>query len=213
VRCLLERGRAFNSSDHPDQARPLFEKALETATGNHLDAYAIDAAHMIALVEPTADGQLKWNYRAVAMAEQSDDPAARRWLASLYNNIGCTLHDQKRYEEALEIFQKALKLREAAGQKRQTRVARYTIARTLRYLNRVDEALAMAQAIHADAKVDGENDPYVCEEIGEDLLLKNRGAEVAPFFKLAFEGLSKDRWLQQHEPDRLKRLEELSRAK
>jgi hypothetical protein len=71
----------------------------------------------------------------------------------------------------------------------------------------------MAQAIHADAKADGETDRYVCEEIGEDLLLKNRGAEAAPFFKLAFEGLSKDRWLQQHEPDRLKRLEELSRAK
>ena len=213
VRYLLERGRAFNSSDHPDQARPLFEKALELASANRLDAYAIDGAHMLAIVEPSADGQLKWNYRAVAMAEKSDDPSARRWLASLYNNIGCTLHDQKRYQDALEIFQKALKLREAAGQKRQTRVARYTTARTLRYLNRVDEALTMAQAIHADAKADGETDPYVCEEIGEDLLLKNRAAEAAPFFKLAYEELSKDHWLEQHEPDRLKRLEGLSRQK
>ena len=134
-------------------------------------------------------------------------------VASLYNNIGCTLSDQKRYTEALEIFQKALALREAAGQKRPTRIARYTIARTLRYLNRVDEALAMAQAIHSDAKADGETDPYVCEEIGEDLLLKKRPAEAAPFFKLASDGLSKDRWLQQHEPNRLKRLEELAGRK
>lgn len=31
IRCLLERGRAFNSSKHPDQARPLLLEAWEMA--------------------------------------------------------------------------------------------------------------------------------------------------------------------------------------
>src|SRR5438552_8857269 len=175
-----------------------------------LDALAIDAIHMIAIVEPSPHEQLKWNYRGVELAEKSADPAARRWLGSLYNNIGCTLDDEKRYQEALKVFQKALEIREAAGQKQQTLIARYTIARTLRHLNRVDEAQEMAQAIHQDAIAQGEADPYVCEEIGEGLLLKGKAIEAAPYFELAFEGLSNDVWLKNHEPDRLKRLQELA---
>jgi tetratricopeptide (TPR) repeat protein len=213
VRYLLERGRAFNSSDHPDTARPLFVEAMEIAQENHLDGYAIDAVHMIAIVAPTPDEQLKWNYRGVELAEKSSDPAARRWLASLYNNIGCTLDDQKRYDEALKIFQKALELRETMGQKSQVLIARYTIARTLRRLNRIDEALAEALAIHKDATAAGDPDPYVCEEIGEDLLIKGQPSDAAPYFKIAYEGLAKDVWLKNHEPERLERLAEHSKAK
>src|SRR5438477_1554807 len=67
VRYLLERGRAFNSSDHLDQAKPLFVKALELGQKNKLDAQAIDAAHMIAIVEPSPEEQLRWNYRGVEL--------------------------------------------------------------------------------------------------------------------------------------------------
>src|SRR5438034_11562558 len=63
VRYLLERGRAFNSSAHPDKANLLFVQAMELAQKTKLDALAIDAVHMVAIVEPAPDEQLKWNYR------------------------------------------------------------------------------------------------------------------------------------------------------
>jgi tetratricopeptide (TPR) repeat protein len=210
VRYLLERGRVLNSSEKPAEAKPLFEQAMELASTNQLEQYAIDAVHMIAIVDPTTDGQLKWNYRGVELAEASKDPAARRWLASLYNNIGCTLDDAKRYDEAMTAFQKALELRKTMNQPRELLIAEYTIARTLRHQNKVDEALAMALAIHERAKSAGQVDPYVCEEIGEDLLLKGKSTEAALYFRIAFEELSKDTWLKRNEPARLERLKQLS---
>jgi tetratricopeptide (TPR) repeat protein len=213
VRYLLERGRAYNSADDRDRALPLFMQAFELGSANKLEALAIDAAHMIAIAVPSPEEQLRWNQRAVELAKASGDPAARRWLASLYNNIGCIYDDQKQYEQAMSAFQQALALREAMGQKSQTRIARYTIARTLRRLNRIDEALALAESIHRDAVADNQIDPYVCEEIGEDLLLKDRSSEAAGYFKIAFDQLSKDAWLVRHEPQRLARMDRLARPK
>ena len=49
VRVRLEQGRVLNSSDQPEPARPLFLQALELAQAAHLDALAVDAAHMVAI--------------------------------------------------------------------------------------------------------------------------------------------------------------------
>jgi hypothetical protein len=87
IRHQLERGRVFNSSQQAEQARPLFQAAWEHAQAEQQDFYAIDAAHMLAIVAP-AEQQLAWNLRALALAEQSSQPRARTWLGSLYNNRG-----------------------------------------------------------------------------------------------------------------------------
>jgi hypothetical protein len=50
IRYLLERGRTFNSSQQPERARPLFLAAWERARAAGADFYAIDAAHMVAIV-------------------------------------------------------------------------------------------------------------------------------------------------------------------
>ena len=57
------------------------------------------------------------------LAEQSTDPRAKRWRGPLYNNIGWTYFDQKRYDDALHVFEKALTLREDAGNAREIRIA------------------------------------------------------------------------------------------
>ena len=64
VRYLLERGRVFNSSKHPAEARPLFLQAWELAQAVGEDGYAVDAAHMIAIVE-TSEQALIWNLKAL----------------------------------------------------------------------------------------------------------------------------------------------------
>ena len=52
------------------------------------------------------------------------NPHAKKWLGSLYNNIGWTYHDLQQYEAALAIFQKALVWRATTqGQPRETQIA------------------------------------------------------------------------------------------
>lgn len=86
TRYLLERGRMFNSSKQVAEARLLFLEAWELARAEQQDFYAVDAAHMLAIVAPP-EQRLEWNLRALALAEQSAQPRAQ-WLGSLHNNIG-----------------------------------------------------------------------------------------------------------------------------
>jgi tetratricopeptide (TPR) repeat protein len=208
VRFLLERGRTFNSSGKPDEARPLFLAAWDLARASGEDALAVDAAHMVAIVEKP-DQALEWNYKALALAESSPDPKAARWRGSLYNNIGWTLHDSGRYQEALEQFEKALAFRKEQGKQREILIAKWCVARCLRSLGRVEEALAMQEDLEKAWEPLGGSDGYVFEELGECLLALGRPDEARPQFARAYEMLSKDPWLSSGEPERLKRLAEL----
>lgn len=213
IRYYLERGRVYNSSGHVDAARSLFLDAWQlTLSCKCEDALAIDAAHMMGIVEPPSK-QLDWNLRALKMAEQSDDEQARRWKASLYNNIGWTYHEQGHFEQALDYFQKALIERQASQNESDIRVARWCIARCLRSLQRIDEALAMQQALLAEFQRIGQEDGFVSEEIGECLLLQGRERDAIPYFARAYELLSQDIWLTRNEAPRLERLLQLSEDK
>ncbi|MBI5368425.1 MAG: tetratricopeptide repeat protein [Planctomycetes bacterium] len=212
IRYLLERGRAFNSAEKPAQAKPLFEKAWETARTAGVDNLACDAAHMLGIVEPGAAG-VAWNLKAMAVAEASSDPRVSGWLGALYNNMGWTYHDQGEYAKALELFEKGLAWREARKQPKETRIAKWTVGRALRSLGRVAEALAKQQALLEEWKAAGEEDGYVFEELGECLLALGRGAEARPHFAQAYELLAKDEWLVKSEGKRLERLKALAEVR
>jgi tetratricopeptide (TPR) repeat protein len=209
VRYLLERGRVFNSSGNPDKARPLFEQAMELASGNALDHYAIDAAHMIAIVETDPQKQLEWNLRALDLAERSGDERAMRWRASIYNNVGWTYFEQQLYDRALEVFEKAVALRREQNQPRELRVARYCVAKTLRMQGKLDEAIAINRQIIDEAQAAKEPDGYFFEELAECLHALGETNDAKPHFRRAYEELSKDAWLRENEPARLERLKRL----
>jgi tetratricopeptide (TPR) repeat protein len=208
VRLLLERGRTFNSAGDPDRARPLFLQAWEQARGTGQDAFAVDAAHMLGIVDPGEEG-LSWNLRALDLAERSQDKRANRWRASLYNNIGWTYHDAGRYRDALDAFQQAHEWRRRQEQPRETRIAAWCVARALRSLGRVEEALAMQRDNLRQAEAAGDPDGFIQEEIGECLLALDRPEEARAPFARAYAVLSQDPWLTADEPERLQRLKEL----
>lgn len=62
LRYLLERGRVLNSAGQPARARAFFLEAWQLATEHAADFYAIDAAHMLGIIEPPTD-QLAWHQR------------------------------------------------------------------------------------------------------------------------------------------------------
>ncbi len=205
VRYLLERGRVFNSSRQPERAVPLFLEAWEAAQAAGEDFYAVDAAHMLGMAEPP-ERQTEWHLRAIALAEQSRQPRARNWLGSLYNNLGWTLHNQGQHAEALALFEKALAFRREQGQAAETRIAQWCVARALRSLGRVEEALALQRGLLAEHELNGSRDGYVLEEIAECLTALGQPDEAQPFFAQAYAELSQDVWLVENEAARLGRL-------
>ena len=87
VRCLLERGRIRNDQLQGDRGRAAFLEAWEIGRRQRIDNHAVDAAHMLGIIAPQAEA-IEWNLRALEYAGQSPDPKARRWAASLSNNLG-----------------------------------------------------------------------------------------------------------------------------
>ena len=206
---LLERGRVFRSNGDPARARPFFLEAFERAHGSHQDNLAVDAAHMVALVEPP-DAQMVWNQRALAMSHASSDPVARRWRASLLNNMAWTLHGRGDFPSALDHFERALEARLEEGDTEKIRIARWCVARCLRSLGRVEEALAIQRELARELEARNTSDGFVDEELGECLLASGRGEEATGHFARAAEVLGKDPALQASEPHRLERLRSLS---
>ncbi len=208
VRFHLERGRVFNSSGNPEAAHPFFEQALDMAKKLSEDFYAVDALHMLAIVSPPASS-LDLNLLAIQLAESSDQENVRNWLGSLYNNTGWAYHDMGDYESALKIFQKAEAVRKSKRNVNELRIATWCVARTLRSLNRIEEALSKQMALKAEYEAAGESDGYVFEEIGECYLALNRADEAQPYFAKAYEVLAQDTTLAEKDPERLARLKEL----
>jgi tetratricopeptide (TPR) repeat protein len=211
VRYLLERGRCFNDQKDAGRARACFVEAWDVARERRLDGYAVDAAHMMGIVEPGEEA-LAWNERAMAYANGSADPAARRWLAALQNNIGWTYYGMGRYADALAVFEGALKVRREQGKAGPIRIARYAVAKVHRALGRVAEALAEQEGLLRECELAREPDGYVHEEVGECLIALERAAEARPHFARAYELLSKDPWFPAEERGRLARMRELGSA-
>ncbi len=126
------------------------------------------------------------------MAERSDDARARRWLASLYNNIGQTWLERGDYARALECFRKALVEREARGDPGGVRVARWMVARAQRSLGALDDAEAIQRALLAEYDRLGETDGYVVEELAEIALARGDAAGAQAWAARAHAALKDD---------------------
>jgi tetratricopeptide (TPR) repeat protein len=174
VRHALELGRTVASPAHPpesqtaaqrERARIDYRRAFETAKAAQLDFLAIDALHMMVMVDTGPADQLAWNVKAIAYMEQSTQPDARKWEGSLRNNVGHANRLLGNYEEALRQFHLSLAAHEREGRAANVRIAHWMIARTLRDMKRFDEAIAIQLRLEREWAVAGEDDPYVFEEL------------------------------------------------
>lgn len=211
LRYLLERGRVFNSSQQKDKARPLFLEAWETRAAHGDDYYAVDAAHMMQIIEPP-EKQLEWAEKAMEHAEKSEQERAKKWLGSLYNNTGWTYFELEQYDRALELFEKSLEWHENKNDEYGTFVAKWTVARVYRQVGRNDEAYTIQKALEKEIDEKGmDPDGFVYEELGELLLLMGKTADARPYFQRAYEVLSQNQWFVNNKAERLERLRQLSK--
>jgi tetratricopeptide (TPR) repeat protein len=210
MRSLLERGRLLRSGGSEAASMAPFMRAWELASAVGQEDLAVDAAHMLAIVD-APPGVDSWHARALALADASQDPKVRGWRASLWNNVGWTRFERGDHAEALEAFETALVARRRRGGEREIRIAEWSVAKALRLLGRLDEALAIQERIEAEGAAAGDRDDgYVVEEMGECLMALGRTAEARPHLVRAAELLAADPWLAEHEPDRIARLRSLA---
>ncbi|MES2619237.1 MAG: tetratricopeptide repeat protein [Bacteroidota bacterium] len=208
IRYFLERGRTFNSSGDKRNAEICFRSALDISLKQYEDVYSIDAIHMLAIIA-APDAAIHLNERAILLAEESNQERAKNWLGSLYNNLAWSYFDKGEYEKALSVFLRALKWREEKKSAPEIFLAKWCVARTLRALNRIEEAIKIQLALFEESVNTDQKDGYVYEELAELHLLRNDPVSKM-YFQLAHTELSQDAWLSKSEPDRVERLKKLS---
>jgi tetratricopeptide (TPR) repeat protein len=209
VRILLETGRLHNSSGQKERAREYFLEAKDLALNEALDLYAIDAIHMLGIVDPP-EQQLKWNLLAIELTEKTEDKRAKGWLGPLLNNTGWSYFDKGDYEAAMILFEKSLKWREEIQDDIGIRIAKWTIARTLRAQLKYEKALEIQLQLEQEISAkELPPDGYVFEELGELYLWQEDKEKAKYYFGLAYPLLSADTWLLQNEPERLNRIKQL----
>lgn len=202
ARLLLERGRRERSSGRQGAGLAQFEQAFGLARASGEDVLAVDAAHMLAIV----DDSEAWTARAVEIAEGSSDPGVRYWLGPLYNNVGWARYEAGNAAGALEAFELALTSRERDDPRPYPReMARYAVGKALRANGRVEEAAAALEQCVAWAAQARVNDGYFHEELAEDYAALDRVADAREQARRALELTSDD-----DDATRIVRLRELA---
>ena len=174
VRWHLEFGRTHASPAHrPEQitpearekARAAYTRAFEKAKAARLDDLAVDALHMMVMVEDDPATKIAWNEKALAYMEGSTQEEARKWAGPLRNNLGYAYHEAGRHDEALAQFRLSLAAYERAGRADDARIAHWMIARTLRHQGKLQDSIAIQLRLEREYAAAGEPDPYVFEEL------------------------------------------------
>ncbi len=209
VRYVLERGRVLNLSGKAREAQPRLQEAFNLAMIFKMDLLAIDAARMMAIAEP--EKALDWNLKALDLAEKSADVRANRFSGSIQSSLGWNYFEEKQYQEALFMFQKALEYSEQLGDPLKIRTAKWPVAKVLRVIQHTEEALEMQRGLFEEYQAEGKRNGYVYEEIAECLLVMRQEQEAQEWFAAAYAEFSKDPRIARDQ-SRLNRLKELGQV-
>ena len=153
----LERGRAYRTGKDLEDAIPYFQDAAES----DVEDLKVDALHMLA-IDADSETSHRIHAEALEVARNSANPWAQRWQGTLLNNMGWAYFGSDQFAEALTCFEDALAQREYFGRADQIKVAKWCVARCLRALGRLDEALAIQLALKADG-----GSEFVDQELAE----------------------------------------------
>lgn len=213
IRIGLEEGRLRRSAGDPEAAFPLFESAYTRAIDAGEAFLAGDAAHMVALAAPDPATSEEWTQRGIVLGE-TEEPA-RYWLGPLLNNIGWAHHAAGRYDEALAAFERALVERQRDPENTGAiELAHYAVAKTLRALDRPEEALIHATAAAQSAESRGAPDSWFHEEVAETYAALERDDEAASHARRALELLTDEGDLSvDRDNERRQRLQYLAVAR
>jgi tetratricopeptide (TPR) repeat protein len=135
-------GDSLNAMWSPE-AVPVLERAADMGERCHDDRVVARAATALVASAggPAAE---RWSQFAAAAIERTGgEPRLRSWLL---NNLGCLRFGQGRITEALDLFQRSRRLKEAIGAAPlDWSISINNVALSLRWLDRVQEGLALVR--------------------------------------------------------------------
>jgi tetratricopeptide (TPR) repeat protein len=125
TRVKLEAGRLLNSAGNAEEAVTEFEDAAALAGSGGLLFLEIDALHMLAIADAARSRERA--AEAIDRALAAPDDRTRRWLVSLYNNLGWSYSEAGDLDQALAAFLQAQEWAERVGTEQQRVWAREAI--------------------------------------------------------------------------------------
>jgi tetratricopeptide (TPR) repeat protein len=222
---LLEQARNIGP-DAPREARLLLEKArlereegrsAQAATGFHQAAQrgraagaldvAMEALHLQAESAPTPIAR--------ALVEQAESicansPSHRRYLGPMYSTFAWALFEEGDFKAAYDIFRQDHELRRSLKTEEKRRAAGVNMAKMLRYMGRLSEALEQLQRLTVEIGPQGYGLSLVFEERAELAHTAGRHSEARQYAadaraRLIARGLS-----AEDQPSRFARLDVLA---
>jgi tetratricopeptide (TPR) repeat protein len=125
TRISLEAGRLLNSAGDADGAVIAFADAAALAESSGLLFLQVDALHMLAIADKARSRE--WAAEAIERAQAAPDDRTRRWLVSLYNNLGCSYSDAGDLDQAMGAFLQAQEWAARVGTEQQRVWAREAV--------------------------------------------------------------------------------------
>jgi tetratricopeptide (TPR) repeat protein len=135
-RYLSVKGRFEWQDKDNSKAAATFKEMYDYCSDNKLHERAIDAAHMVAIVGGP-DEQIEWGKKGIKEAEAGN---INGWLGPLWNNLGATYEELKRYNEALEAYLKAREYHWKYGDEKNRMVADWAVGHTYQLSGEYDKA-------------------------------------------------------------------------
>lgn len=210
IRFNIEQGRFFALSMSSVQSLKHFSKAWDLAQQSNDNFFSIEAALMLSISQPPKY-QNEWLQKALAFAENTKDENAKLWLPQLYIMNGWHCFDFRKFEEALINFKKASEQPQLDPKSAFT--IKWCLARTMRTLNQVNEALAIQQELLKELTASNTTNGHVYLEIAECFQLLKQPVEAKTFFELAYKELSLNGWYTDNKPSELSRIQYLAKKK
>jgi len=186
-RFLGVRGRFEWQDGDLEKSKATFEEMYRYCSERELHSRAIDAAHMVAIVG-TPEEQIEWGLKGIAEAEAGD---VQGWLGPLWNNLGATYEDQKKYTEALDAYKKARYYHYEHGDEMNRLIADWAVGHAYRLAGDLEEAdkwlrplLEWCERIEATEFLG-----WTHKELGEIALINGDKSSAKDHFTIALEKL------------------------
>ena len=148
ARIALEQARLLVARELPHDALAFLLSALRKASAAGSPFIALDALHMLALVD--SGHEEEWAHEGIEALDSVTDPRTRRWGVAFHNNLGWRLLYAGNPDAALDHFDSAWRSAQEVGTENQRFVTRWARAKCLRALGRTDEAIAIQRELAAE---------------------------------------------------------------
>jgi tetratricopeptide (TPR) repeat protein len=204
-RLLGVRGIFQREAGDKAKAKATFEEMHRYCIEKNLDRRAIDAIHHIAIVVPLEE-QPAWALKGIAAAERLKDDGS---LAMLWNNLGLTYEDLKKYDPMLEAYRKAREHHHKSGGPLQKMIADWAVGHGCRLAGKLDEAETWLRKTlpAAEALKDPEWIGWCRKDLGETLLARGDKAGARELLLQARKSLL-EAGMDKHWPEAIKAVDD-----